>query len=55
MQFLTDNGIKYRKMLFFIKNILWNEKKAVPLHAELRAREIRCSSRALFINHYLGG
>ena len=25
---------------FFFKNILWNEKKAVPLHAELRAREI---------------
>ena len=31
---------KDRDFLFFFKNILWNEKKAVPLHAELRAREI---------------
>ena len=42
-------------MLFFIKNILWNQKKAVILHAELRTL---CSGRnqnAFFLLIFLGG
>ena len=51
MRFLTDNGIKYRKMLFFLKNILWIEKNVVPLHDELRAYDlVAMKMRFLLIN-----
>ena len=41
-------------MLFFIKNILWNQKKAVILHAELRTY-VRVAIKTRFLLIFLGG
>lgn len=45
---------KDRDFLFFFKNILWNEKKAVPLHADSQTTSVS-RDKALFINSFLGG
>ena len=39
---------KDRDFLFFFKNILWNEKKAVPLHTELCANVIKVQFKCVF-------
>ena len=39
-------------MLFFIKNILWNQKKAVILHAELRTYVRVAIKTRFFINFF---
>ena len=39
---------KDRDFLFFFKNILWNEKKAVPLHADLCANVCEACISSVF-------
>ena len=43
------------KNIFFVKNILWNEKKAVPLHADLCANVCEACISSVFLLINLGG